>query len=126
MTFKPMPPCERLEKIPHRVNVRGFVQGAWGPLPNHFGEPVLGSMIKSGKNMVTLEESRPDAFPKMHTYSNREVTIQNALAGVWRGQPRLYLDEKSKITESRRSGINQTWNVKDESQCGRHCHKLCI
>ena len=94
-----MPPCEPLEKIPHRVNVRGFVQGAWGPLPNHFGEPVLGSMIKSGKNMVTLEESRPGAFPKMHTHSNREVTIQNALAGVWRGQPRLYLDEKSKITE---------------------------
>ena len=99
MSFKPMPPCEPLEKIPHRVNVRGFVQGAWGPLPNHFGEPVLGSMIKSGKNMVTLEESRPDAFPKMHTHSNREVTIQNALAGVWRGQPRLYLDDKSKITE---------------------------
>ncbi|MAK96283.1 MAG: hypothetical protein CL996_02155 [Euryarchaeota archaeon] len=94
-------PCEPLSSIPSRVSVRGSLQGAWGPLPNHYGEMVLGAMIKSGDNMVTLEESQPGAFPAMHDAEQNEVIITGALPGVWRGQPRLYLDEKSAIvTES--------------------------
>ena len=45
-------PCEPLSSIPSRVSVRGSLQGAWGPLPNHYGEMVLGAMIKSGDNMA--------------------------------------------------------------------------
>ena len=90
-------PCEPLSSIPSRVNVRGKLQGSWGPLPNHYGEMVLGAMIQSGDKMVTLEESQPNAYPKMHDSPNDDVVITGALPGVWRGQPRLYLDELSSI-----------------------------
>ena len=90
-------PCEPLSSIPSRVNVRGKLQGSWGPLPNHYGEMVLGAMIQSGDKMVTLEESQPNAYPKMHDSPDDDVVIIGALPGVWRGQPRLYLDEFSSI-----------------------------
>ena len=80
---------------------REVLQGSWGPLPNHYGEPVLGAMIKAGDKMVTLEESQPNAFPEMHSAPQNDVFIHGALPGVWRGQPRLYLDFYSEIvTES--------------------------
>ena len=90
-------PHEPLSSIPSRVNVKGKLQGAWGPLPNHYGEPVLGAMIQAGDKMVTLEESQPGAFPAMHDAPNGEVIITGALPGVWRKQPRLYLDNLSTI-----------------------------
>ena len=90
-------PCEPLSSIPSRVNVKGRLQGAWGPLPNHYGEMVLGAMIQAGDKMVTLEESQPGSYPAMHDSPQDEVVITGALPGVWRGQPRLYLDENSSI-----------------------------
>lgn len=90
-------PCEPLSAIPSRVNVKGRLQGAWGPLPNHYGEMVLGAMIQAGDKMVTLEESQPGAFPSMHDSPQDEVIITGALPGVWRRQARLYLDENSAI-----------------------------
>ena len=90
-------PCEPLSAIPSRVNVKGRLQGAWGPLPNHYGEPVLGAMIKAGDKMVTLEESQPNSYPAMHDSPQDDVVIVGALPGVWRGQPRLYLDDSSSI-----------------------------
>ena len=94
-------PSEPISAIPSRVNVKGSLQGSWGPLPNHYGEPVLGAMIKAGDKMVTLEESQPNAFPEMHSAPQNDVFIHGALPGVWRGQPRLYLDFYSEIvTES--------------------------
>ena len=93
-------PCEPLSSIPSRVNVKGRLQGAWGPLPNHYGEMVLGAMIQAGDKMVTLEESQPGSYPSMHESSQDDVVITGALPGVWRGQPRLYLDENSSIEAS--------------------------
>lgn len=90
-------PCEPLSAIPSRVNVKGKLQGAWGPLPNHYGEPVLGAMIQAGDKMVTLEESQPNSYPKMHESPQDDVVITGALPGVWRGQPRLYMDDFSSI-----------------------------
>ena len=91
-------PCEPLASIPSRVNVKGSLQGSWGPLPNHYGEPVLGAMIQAGAKMVTIEESQPGAYPEMHDSPQNEIYITGALPGVWRRQPRLYLDELSSIT----------------------------
>ncbi len=90
-------PCEPLSAIPSRVNVKGRLQGAWGPLPNHYGEMVLGAMIQAGDKMVTLEESQPGSYPAMHDSPQDDVVITGALPGVWRGQPRLYLDDFSSI-----------------------------
>ena len=90
-------PCELISSIPNRVNVKGKLQASWGPLPNHYGEPVLGAMIKSGDKMVTLEESQPNSFPSMHDAVQDDVIVTGALPGVWRGQPRLYLDQNSSI-----------------------------
>jgi hypothetical protein len=92
-------PCESISSIPNRVNVRGVIQGAWGPLPNHFGEMVLGAMIQAGEKRVTLEEASPNDYPGMHDHPKGEVIIESALPGVWRRQPRLYLDTESKIVE---------------------------
>ena len=92
-------PCEPLSSIPSRVNVKGKLQGSWGPLPNHYGEPVLGAMIQAGEKMVTIEESQPGAYPEMHDSPQDYVYIIGALPGVWRRQPRLYLDGNSSILE---------------------------
>ena len=93
-------PFESLSAIPNRVNVKGKLQGSWGPLPNHYGEMVLGAMIQYGDKMVTIEESQPGAFPMMHSAPAGEVIITGALPGVWRGQPRLYLDQHSEIVSN--------------------------
>ena len=90
-------PAEKISSIPSRVNVSGKLQAAWGPLPNHYGEMVLGAMIKSGDKMVTLEESQPGSYPSMHDSPKEDVVVVGALPGVWRGQPRLYLDDNSSI-----------------------------
>ncbi|MBL6890441.1 MAG: PD-(D/E)XK nuclease family protein [Candidatus Poseidoniaceae archaeon] len=91
------PPFEMLSEIPSRVTVKGKFTGSWGPLPNHFSEPVLGAMLSSGQKQITIEESEPGSFPTLHDCPNEEVVIIDALPGVWRGNSRLYVDSKTKI-----------------------------
>ena len=86
------PPFEALANIPHRVNVRGTLDGRWGPLPNHFGEPVLGAALTSGRAHVALEESQPGAAPGLHDVNTGPVLVRGALPGAWRGAPRLNAD----------------------------------
>ncbi len=91
------PPSQKIGSIQSRVNVRGNFTGQWGPLPNHYSEPVLGAMISVSGTQITVEESEPKSFERLHDFSQGEVTIMNALPGVWRGNPRLYLDRRSSI-----------------------------
>ena len=56
-------------------------------------------MIQAGEKMVTIEESQPGAYPEMHDSPQDYVYIIGALPGVWRRQPRLYLDGNSSILE---------------------------
>ena len=57
-------------------------------------------MVSVSGTQITVEESEPNAFPNLHDQVDGEVIIINALPGVWRGNPRLYLDSKSKIISS--------------------------
>ena len=91
------PPSQKIGEIQSRVNISGTFTGQWGPLPNHYAEPVLGAMVSVSGTNITIEESEPNAFPSLHDFSDGEVIIVDALPGVWRGNPRLYLDNKSKI-----------------------------
>ena len=91
------PPYEMIQDIPNRVNVKGKFTGKWGPLPNHYSEPVLGAMLTASGTQVTIEESEPGAFPDLHDLTGGEVIIKNALPGVWRGNPRLYVDSNTEI-----------------------------
>ena len=90
-------PSEKLQQIPQRVSVTGKFTGAWGPLPNHFGEPVLGAMLMAGMKQITIEESQPGAFPELHDCPKGDIVIIDALPGVWRGQARLYVDVNTRI-----------------------------
>jgi|TARA_B100001094_G_C18185708_1_gene803651 hypothetical protein len=90
-------PSEPLASIPERVTVLGKFTGAWGPLPNHFGEPVLGALLVAGGAQITVEESEPGSYPLLHDEPNEEIVIIDALPGVWRGSPRLYVDSKTRI-----------------------------
>lgn len=91
------PPSQKIGEIQSRINISGTFTGQWGPLPNHYAEPVLGAMVSVSGTNITIEESEPNAFPLLHDFSDGEVIIVDALPGVWRGNPRLYLDNKSKI-----------------------------
>jgi hypothetical protein len=91
------PPSELLSSIPERVSVQGKFTGAWGPLPNHFGEPVLGAMLVAGSAQITVEESEPGAYPLLHEEPTGDIVILDALPGVWRGSPRLYVDSRTRI-----------------------------
>ena len=91
------PPSQKIGEIQSRINISGTFTGQWGPLPNHYAEPVLGAMVSVSGTNITIEESEPNAFPSLHDFSDGEVIIVDALPGVWRGNPRLYLDNKSKI-----------------------------
>jgi len=90
-------PSEPLSEIPVRVSVQGKFTGAWGPLPNHFGEPVLGAMLVAGGAQITVEESEPGSYPLLHDQPTGELVILDALPGVWRGAPRLYVDSRTRI-----------------------------
>ena len=95
--IKISPPSQKIGEIQSRVNIKGKFTGQWGPLPNHYAESVLGAMVSVSGTQITVEESEPNAFPSLHNYLDGEVVILNALPGVWRGNPRLYLDSKSEI-----------------------------
>jgi hypothetical protein len=88
-------PYKKLASVQGRVSVRGRLTGAWGPMPNHFGEPVLGALLVVGDQHIAVEESEPGAFTHLHDLLEQDVVLSDALPGVWRDQPRLYLDERS-------------------------------
>jgi len=96
--FNITPPFQKLSEIQSRVHVRGKLTGGWGPLPNHFGEHVLGCVLVAGDKHVVVEENEPGLFPTLHDYLEKDVFIESASSGVWRDQPRLYLDDKSQIS----------------------------
>lgn len=85
-------PYAPLGDVQGRVAVRGRLTGAWGPMPNHFAEPVLGAVLVVGQQHIIVEESEPGAFPQLHDRMEQEVVLVDALPGVWRDQPRLYVD----------------------------------
>jgi hypothetical protein len=51
-----------------------------------------------GDQHVVVEENEPGLFAHLHQFLEQDVVIENASSGVWRDQPRLYLDELSKIS----------------------------
>lgn len=113
------PPYAPLGQVQGRVAVTGRLTGAWGPMPNHFSEHVLGAVLVVGNRHITLEESEPGAFPDLHELLEQEVLVIDALPGVWRDQARLYVDgstqlmkaeamEDSEIPELTRLGLLRT------------------
>ena len=101
-------PCSPFSEIPSRVDVSGELIAQWGPLPNHFNEPVLGAMLKAGEATIAIEEAEPGAFPSLHDSNETKVVIRNALPGVWRDQPRLYVDAHATIEAQSEEMVNST------------------
>lgn len=94
----PSPPMQPIASIPERVNVRGSLQSPWGPMANHHSEPVLGGVLVAGQRSVTVEEAETGARSDLHEFTlGREVILVGALPGVWRRQPRLYIDRNTRI-----------------------------
>ena len=54
-------------------------------------------MLKAGEATIAVEEAEPGAYPNLHESEETNVVIKNALPGVWRDQPRLYVDAESEI-----------------------------
>tara|TARA_Y100001954_G_C15823095_1_gene610914 strand:- start:2196 stop:3785 length:1590 start_codon:yes stop_codon:yes gene_type:complete len=90
-------PYAALGDVQGRVAVKGRLTGAWGPMPNHFAEPVLGAVLVVGQQHITVEESEPGAFSQLHEHMEQEVVLVDALPGVWRDQPRLYVDSRTTL-----------------------------
>ena len=101
-------PCMPFSDIPSRVDVTGELIAQWGPLPNHFNEPVLGAMLKAGEVSIAVEEAEPGSYPHLHDAKETNVVIKNALPGVWRDQPRLYVDSESEIVPRSESDVKGT------------------
>lgn len=91
------PPYAPLGQVQGRVAVTGRLTGAWGPMPNHFSEHVLGAVLVVGDQHITVEESEPGAFPHLHELLEHEIVVIDALPGVWRDQARLYLDGSTRL-----------------------------
>lgn len=100
------PPYAALGDVQGRVTVKGRLTGAWGPMPNHFAEPVLGAVLVVGQQHITVEESEPSAFSQLHEHMEQEVVLVDALPGVWRDQPRLYVDSSTTLYS-----VNEAENV---------------
>ena len=95
------PPYAPLGQVQGRVAVSGRLTGAWGPMPNHFSEHVLGAVLVVGNQHITLEESEPGAFPHLHELLEQEVLVIDALPGVWRDQARLYVDQSTQLMDAK-------------------------
>ena len=67
-------------------------------MPNHFSEPVLGAVLVVGQQHITVEESEPGAFASLHEHVEKDVILMEALPGVWRDQPRLYVDASTTLS----------------------------
>ena len=92
----PESPFSPISSLPNRVSVRGKLHGHWGPMPNHFGDPVIGAAITAGEKSAVIEEMGINQFPNLHM-NDGDVVIRNAAPGQWRGMIRLYLDKESEI-----------------------------
>ena len=90
-------PYAPLCEVQGKVSVKGRLTGAWGPMPNHFSERVLGAVLVVGDQHITVEESEPGACPNLHELLEQEVVLIDALPGVWRDQARLYVDARTRI-----------------------------
>ncbi|MDP6899908.1 MAG: OB-fold nucleic acid binding domain-containing protein [Candidatus Thalassarchaeaceae archaeon] len=90
------PPFAPISELPSRVTIRGALHGHWGPLPNHYGDSVIGAAITAGDKTAVIEEMGIKQFPGLHEHKG-EVVIVNAAPGQWRGMVRLYLDRDSQI-----------------------------
>ena len=91
------PPYAPFGDVQGRVTVTGRLTGAWGPMPNHFAEHVLGAVLVVGQQHITIEESEPGAFPELHDHAEQELVLFDALPGVWRDQARLYVDGHTRL-----------------------------
>ena len=116
--LKPEIPFSSILSIPDRLNVKGHISGKWGPLNNHYGEKVHGSLFTSSKEggaKLILEESEPDAYSELSNLDDGEYVILNAMPGVWRDMVRIYVDEKSKIIPIKETELYQN---KDMTRLG--------
>ena len=94
----PRDPASPISEIPNRLNVSGKLGGKWGPMSNHFGEPVHGAVLSSGSQAsVVLEEMAPGTCLQLRDIMDGPWVVKNAAPGVWRGAARLYLDSQSSL-----------------------------
>ncbi len=91
-------PFSPISQLPNRVTIKGALHGHWGPLPNHYGDSVIGAAITVGDKSAVIEEMGRGQFPELHEHKG-EVVIVNAAPGQWRGMIRLYLDVESQILD---------------------------
>ena len=89
-------PYSAIADLPSRVTVKGALHGHWGPMPNHYGDHVIGAAITAGDKTAVIEEMGVNQFPTLHGYEGNVVVV-NAAPGQWRGMIRLYLDSDSQI-----------------------------
>lgn len=96
--LSPRLPAQKLSEIKCRINVMGHISGKWGPLSNHFGEPVHGAVMKTGgSSNAIIEEMGPGAFLGLSNFSDGEHVLCDVAPGQWRRTTRLYLDGRSKM-----------------------------
>jgi len=96
--LQPREPASPISAIPSRLNVTGNLGGKWGPMSNHYGEPVHGAVLSSGgQASVVLEEMAPGTCLALRDLEDGPWLIMNAAPGVWRGASRLYLDSRSTL-----------------------------
>ncbi len=95
--LSPKPPCTTIAAIPRRLNVKGKLTGHWGPLPNHFGEQVVGATLVVGSTSVVVEEMGADSFGEIP--AGDEFALLDVAPGLWRGMTRLYLDEHTSVRD---------------------------
>ncbi len=96
--LQPREPASPISAIPSRLNVSGKLGGKWGPMSNHYGEPVHGAVLSSGgQASVVLEEMAPGTCLSLREVADGPWLVFNAAPGVWRGASRLYLDSRSTL-----------------------------
>ncbi len=96
-------PYGAIADLPSRVTVKGALHGHWGPMPNHYGDHVIGAAITAGGKSAVIEEMGVNQFPTLHDYEGNVVVI-NAAPGQWRGMIRLYLDSDSQVVKEQEAG----------------------
>ena len=65
-------------------------------------------MLKAGEVSIAVEEAEPWSYRDLHDAKETNVVIKNALPGVWRDQPRLYVDSESEIVPRSESDVKGT------------------
>ena len=113
-SLAPKSPCIPIGSIPTRLDVKGMLKGHWGPMPNHYGEPVRGAVLTVGSKNIIVEEMGAESFGELP--ESGEYVLRDVAPGIWRRMPRIYLDEHSTIIpleesegiETTRLGLIQT------------------